>query len=101
LRAIGYAPRTLVYYDTSGFAKILEAHIIAGCETYSEKTCAKVVLDTHALVNRGLRHRYQGVRKAAALLDEFRRYGIITPGTLSPFEKTELTPTFAALLEAV
>jgi site-specific recombinase XerD len=99
LRAIGYAPKTLIYYDTSGFAKILEAHIIAGCETYSEKVCAKVVLDTHVLVNRGLRHRYQGVRKAVALLDEFRRYGIITPGMLSPFEKTELTLTFASLLE--
>ena len=99
LRAIGYAPRTLIYYDTSGFAKILEAHIIAGCETYSEKICAKVTLETHALVNRGLRHRYQGVRKAAALLDEFHRYGTIVPGTLSPFEKTELTPSFASLLE--
>jgi integrase len=99
LRAIGYAPRTLIYYDTSGFIKILEAHLIAGCETYSEKICAKVVLDTYALVNRGLRHRYQGVRKAAALLDEFRRYGVITPGTLSPFEKTELTPSFTTLLE--
>jgi len=88
-----------MYYDASGFAKILEAHIIAGGETYSEKICAKVVLDTHVLVKRGLRHRYQGVRKAVALLDEYRRYGTITPGALSPFEKTELTPAFATLLE--
>jgi integrase len=99
LKKIGYAPRTLVYYDTSGFTKILEAHITAGIEIYSEKICAKVVLNTHELVSRGLRHRCQGVRKAASLLEEYRRYGIITPGTLSPFEKTELTPIFAALLE--
>ena len=99
LKEIGYAPKTLVYYDRSGFAKILEAHINVGTEIYSEKICAKVVLNTQELVNRGLRHRYQGVRKAASLLEEYRRYGIITPGTLSNFEKTELTPTFAALLE--
>ena len=99
LRAIGYAPRTLVYYDNSGFSKILEAHVIVGTEIYSDKICAKVVLDTHALVNRGLRHRYQGVRKVASLLEEFRRYGTITPSALSPFESTDLTPAFAALLE--
>lgn len=99
LKKIGYAPKTLVYYDTSGFSKILEAHITAKTEIYSEKICAKVVLDTHELVKRGLRHRYQGVRKTVALLEEFRRYGIITPGTLSPFERTELTPVFASLLE--
>ena len=99
LRNIGYAPRTLIYYDNSGFSKILEAHIISGTEIYSEKICAKVVLDTHELVNRGLRHRYQGVRKAVVLLEEFRRYGIITPNTLSPLESTDLAPTFAALLE--
>jgi len=92
LKKIGYAPKTLVYYDRSGFAKMLEAHITAGTEIYSEKICSKVVLNTHELVSRGLRHRYQGVRKAAALLEEYRRYGIITPGTLSNFEKTELTP---------
>lgn len=99
LNKIGYAHKTLVYYDRSGFAKILEAHITAGTEIYSEKICARVVLNTHDLVSRGLRHRYQGVRKTAALLEEYRRYGIITPGTLSNFDKTELTPDFAALLE--
>ena len=71
LNKIGYAPKTLVYYDRSGFAKVLEAHIFAGTETYSQKICAKVALDTHKLVARGLRHRYQGVRKAVALLEEY------------------------------
>jgi integrase len=99
LQKIGYAPRTLVYYDRSGFAKILEAHVFSGTETCSESICAKIVLDAHELVNRGLQHRYQGVRKAVALLEEYRRYGTITPGTLSPFEYTELTPLFATLLE--
>jgi len=99
LRKIGYAPNTLAYYDTSGFSKILEAHVIAGTEIYSDKICAQVVLDTHALVIRGSIHRYQGVRKVVALLEEFHRYGMIMPGTLSPFEKTELTSTFATLLE--
>jgi len=99
LKKIGYAPKTLVYYDNSGFTKILEAHVFAGTETYSQEICAKVVLDTHEMVNRGIRHRYQGVRKAVALLEEFRRYGTLTPGTLSPFEHKELTPTFATLLD--
>jgi len=99
LKKIGYALKTLVYYDRSGFIKVLEAHVFAGTETYSQEICAKLVLDTHELVNRGLRHRYQGVRKAVALLEEFHRYGTLTPGTLSPFEHTELTPTFATLLD--
>ena len=99
LKTIGYAPRTLTYYDRSGFAKVLEAHVFAGTETYSQNICAKLVIDRHEMVKRGICHRYQGVRKAVALLEEFRRYGTLTPSTLSPFEHVELTPTFVALLE--
>jgi len=99
LKKIGYSPKTLRYYDQSGFSKILEAHIIAKTETYSEKICAKVILDTYELVSRGLLYRYQGARKATALLEEFYRYGFIAPSILSAFKRTEPTPIFEELLK--
>ena len=71
LKAFGYAERTIRYYDLSGFVKLLDAHRDAGTEVYSRKICAQLVLDTQKLADCGKLRRYQAVRKAAALLDEF------------------------------
>jgi len=99
LRAFGYAERTIGYYDQSGFRKLLDAHRIAGTEIYSMSLCAQSVLDTKRLVDEGKRHRYQAIRKAAALLHEFRRYGFIAPSHLSPFDLILLNPTFEVLVD--
>jgi len=99
LNAFGYADCTLIYYDKSGFSKLLEAHRDARTETYSRKLCAGVVLRTQELVNAGKLHRYQAVRKAAALLHEFHQYGSITPTVLSPFDIVHLNPKFEALVD--
>ena len=85
LKKFGYAGHTLKYYDMSGFSKILDAHKIALTEIYSRKLSAQLVLEKQKSVGPGNQHKYQAVRKAAALLDEFHRYGTITPSTLSPF----------------
>jgi len=99
LRAFGYAERTLKYYDQSGFRKLLDAHRFAGMETYSIKLCAQSVLDMKRLVDEGKRHRYQAIRKAAALLHEVHQYGTITPSQLSHFDPILLNPTFEALVD--
>jgi len=99
LKEIGYAESTLRYYDLSGFAKILSTHEEAGTEVYSRKLCAKLVLDTQELVEEDKLQRCQAVRKAAALLDEFHRYGAIIPAMLSPFYLVPLNPAFEALVE--
>ena len=99
LKQFGYAKCTIKYYDVSGFAKILDAHEIAGTEIYSRKLSATLVLDAEKLVESGKQRRYQAVRKAAALLDEFHRYGTIIPATLSPFYLVSLNPEFEALVE--
>ena len=99
LRAVGYAKRTLNYYDQSGFRKLLDAHSVAGTEIYSINLCAQLVLDAKQLVDEGKLHRYQAIRKAAALLHEFHRYGFIVPTHLSPFDPVLLNPTFEALVD--
>ena len=99
LSAFGYEKHTIKYYERSGFRKLLDAHRIAGTEVYSIKLCAQIVLDTKKLVDEGKRHRYQAIRKAAALLHEFHRYGSISPSHLSPFDLTLLNPTFEALVD--
>jgi site-specific recombinase XerD len=99
LRAFGYAERTLHYYDQSGFRRLLDAHTIAGTDIYSMNLCAQSVLDAKRLVDEGKRHRYQAIRKAAALLHEFHRYGFISPAQLSAFDPTLLSPAFEALVD--
>jgi site-specific recombinase XerD len=99
LRALRYTEGTLKYYDQSGFRKLLDAHRIAGTEIYSINLCAQVVLDTKRLVDEGKLYRYQAIRKTAALLHEFHRYGFIAPTQLSPFDPILLNPTFEALMD--
>ena len=99
LRDFGYADATINYYDQSGFRRLLDAHRDVGTETYSTKICAQSVLDTKRLVDEGKRHRYQAIRKAAALLHEFHQYGSITPAQLSPFDIVLLNPNFEALVD--
>jgi site-specific recombinase XerD len=99
LRKLGYADKTIKYYDQSGFRKLLDAHRYAGTEVYSRKICAQLVLDTKRLVDNGKLHRYQAIRKTAALLHEFHQYGTIAPAQLSPFDQVLLTPAFEALVD--
>jgi site-specific recombinase XerD len=99
LKAFGYAKCTIRYYDLSGFAKILNAHEEAGTEIYSRKLCAKLVLNAQKLVESGKQHKYQAIRKTAALLDEYHRYGMIIPAVLSPFNIVALSPEIETLVE--
>jgi site-specific recombinase XerD len=95
----GYAERTIMYYNQSGFRKLLDAHREARTEVYSRKLCAQVVLDTKKRVDDGTLHRYQAIRKAAALLHEVHQYGSITPARLSPFDISFLNPVFESLVD--
>ena len=99
LRSFGYTERTLKYYDQSGFRNLLDAHRIAGTEVYSLSLCAQSVLEVKRLVDEGKQRRYQAIRKAAALLHEFHRYGSIIPSQLSPFDPILLNPTFEMLVD--
>ena len=99
LKACGYADLTLRYYDSSGFVKLLDAHINAQTEVYSRKLCAQLVLHAKKRVDEGKQHRYQAIRKAAALVHEFHQYGMIAPASLSPFELVLLNPSFEALVD--
>jgi site-specific recombinase XerD len=99
LKQFGYAEFTIRYYDRSGFAKLLNAHWDANTESYSRKLCAQVVLYAHSKVRDGNLHKIQAVRKTAALLDEFHRYGSITPAALVAFDAVHLTPTFESLVD--
>jgi len=99
LRAYGYTELTLKYYDQSGFRKLLDAHRIAGTAVYSLSLCAQSVLEAKRFVDEGKQHRYQAIRKAAAFLHEFHRYGSITPSQLSPFDPVLLNPAFEALID--
>jgi site-specific recombinase XerD len=99
LKNFGYAYRTLVYYDVSGFGKILNAHVEMEASCYSRKIAAQVVIDAHKRVETGKQYRFQAERKAAALLDEFHRYGVISPSTLSAYDAVPLQPVFETLVE--
>jgi hypothetical protein len=99
LQSFGYEEKTIKYYDHCGFSKILEAHRDAKTEIYSRKLCAELVLKARNLIQDGNFHKMQAVRKAAALLEEFHRYGRIIPVTLNRFDDVYLTPDFESLLE--
>lgn len=99
LKAFGYADSTIKYYDLSGFAKILTAYEKAGTEIYSEKLCVGLVFAARGSVETGSHHKSQAIRKAAALLDEFHRYGTIAPSTLSPFNLVLPNSGFEELVE--
>jgi len=99
LRNIGYAERTIKYYDLSGFAKILTAHEEAETETYSEKLSIGLVLAARGLVETGRHHKSQAIRKTVALVDEFHRYGTIEASTLSPFNLVVPNSEFEVLVE--
>jgi len=99
LKSYGYMDSTIKYYDVSGFSKILTAHKEAETEIYSEKLSVGLVLAARGLVKTGSHHKSQAIRKTAALLDEFHRYGTITPSTLSPFNLVSLSSGFETLVE--
>jgi site-specific recombinase XerD len=99
LKEFGYADNTLTHYDSSGFSKILDAYKTARTEVYSRKLNAKLVLDAQKFVQAGKLKRCQALRKAAALLDEFHRYGMLTIARLSPFHTLSLNSKFETLVE--
>jgi len=99
LKAFGYADRTIIYYDVSGFAKILTAHEEAGTEIYSEKLGVGLVLAARGSVKTGSHHKSQAIRKTVALVDELHRYGTIELSHLSPFNMELPNPAYEALLE--
>jgi site-specific recombinase XerD len=99
LKTFGYADSTIQYYELSGFAKILTAHEEAKTEVYSEKITNGLVLAARGLVKTGSHHKSQAIRKTAALVDEFHRYGTILPSTLSPFNLVVPNAGFEALVE--
>jgi site-specific recombinase XerD len=99
IKEFGYADNTITYYDSSGFSKILAVYKNARTEVYSRKLNAKLVLDAQKFVQAGKLKRCQALRKAAALLDEFHRYGMLTLARLSPFHTLSLNSEFETLVE--
>lgn len=99
LNKFEYADRTLNYYDSSGFLKILEAYKQEECDIYSRKINATLVLEAQKRVSEGKQDRFQAIRKAVALLDEFHRYGTLNPSRLCSFDSDNLSPIFESLMD--
>lgn len=99
LKKLGYADRTLSYYDGDGFLKILEGYKQKESDTYSNKINAFLILEAQERVLAGKQYRFQAIRKAVALLDEFHRYGTLTPSRLDSFVTENLSPEFEQLID--
>lgn len=80
MEQLGLSENTVRHYTEEGLAVILKKHYDSGTESYSDKLISQLTEERRLQYEQGEvgRTTYQNLRKAAAMLQEFRLTGKIT-----------------------
>lgn len=80
MEQMGLSESTIRHYTEEGLAVILKKHYDSGTESYSDKLMSQLIEERRLQYEQGEvgRTTYQNLRKAAAMLQEFRLTGKIT-----------------------
>lgn len=96
----GMGKKAIVNYEGAAFAPIKQYFQEKRTEFYSKQLCDELVLQVHQQYDRGLlgRSKYRGIRKIAALMEEYYQTGTLKWGCLTSRSMRSLTSYFASIL---
>ena len=91
MEQLGLSESTVRHYTEEGLAVILKKHYDSGTESYSDKLISQLTEERRLQYVQGkiCRTTYQNLRKAAAMLQEFRLTGKITLERIPNWESPE------------
>ena len=100
MEQLGLTESTTRHYREEGLSVILRRHYDSGTECYSDELVSQLIAERRSQYEQGIidRTSYQNLRKAAAMLREFRQTGKITLERLPDWGRSELTPQFKSIL---
>lgn len=100
MEQLGLTESTVRHYREEGLSVLLKRHYDSGIEHYSDELVSQAIEERRLQYEQGVvgRTSYQNLRKAAAILREFRLTGKITLERLPDWGQRELTPQFKSAL---
>lgn len=100
MEQLGLTESTVRHYREEGLSVLLKRHYDSGIEHYSDELVSQAIGERCLQYEQGLvgRTSYQNLRKAAAMIREFRQTGKITLGRLPDWGQRELAPHFRVTL---
>ena len=101
MEQLGLSENTVRHYTEEGLAAILKKHYDSGTESYSDKLISQLTEERRLQYEQGEvgRTTYQNLRKAAAMLQEFRLTGKITLERIPNWGRREVIPQHKAILD--
>lgn len=101
MEQLGLSKSTVRHYTEEGLAVILKKHYDSGTESYSDKLISQLTEERRLQYEQGEvgRTTYQNLRKAAAMLQEFRLTGKITLERIPNWGRREVIPQHKAILD--
>lgn len=101
MEQLGLSENTVRHYTEEGLAVILKKHYDSGTESYSDKLISQLTDERRLQYEQGEvgRTTYQNLRKAAAMLQEFRLTGKITLERIPNWGRREVIPQHKAILD--
>lgn len=101
MEQLGLSENTVRHYTEEGLAVILKKHYDSGTESYSDKLISQLIEERRLQYEQGEvgRTTYQNLRKAAAMLQEFRLTGKITLERIPNWGRREVIPQHKAILD--
>lgn len=101
MEQLGLSENTVRHYTEEGLAVILKKHYDSGTESYSDKLISQLTEERRLQYEQGEvgRTTYQNLRKAAAMLQEFRLTGKITLERIPNWGRREVIPQHKAILD--
>lgn len=101
MEQLGLSESTVRHYTEEGLAVILKKHYDSGTESYSDKLISQLTEERRLQYEQGEvgRTTYQNLRKAAAMLQEFRLTGKITLERIPNWGRREVIPQHKAILD--
>lgn len=101
MEQMGLSESTIRHYTEEGLAVILKKHYDSGTESYSDKLMSQLIEERRLQYEQGMvgRTTYQNLRKAAAMLQEFRLTGKITLERIPNWGRREVIPQHKAILD--
>ena len=101
MEQLGLSENTVRHYTEEGLAVILKKHYDSGTESYSDKLISQLTEERRLQYEQGEvgRTTYQNLRKAAAMLQEFRLTGKIMLERIPNLGRREVIPQHKAILD--
>ena len=101
MEQLGLSENTVRHYTEEGLAVILKKHYDSGTESYSDKLISQLTDERRLQYEQGEvgRTTYQNLRKAAAMLQEFRLTGKITLERIPNWGRRKVIPQHKAILD--